>query len=321
MEKARNKCISLSVKKQPYLLSIDEASPDILNSVSIYPLRHGKTHLGSTDPDESTKKPSGNNNNNNNVLLFGSNVQLKHCYLTRLDSKCYMCPLDGYCQLNDRVLTKSEAKNDEDDIDLGVELKHGDLILLGDKNLFVYNNPCDLEEESYFMEQRPYSKHRLTLSYLMKHLISQEKHASLKTIAEENKSEDVEALKMQLAAGEAQISELDFKVKELNSQLEGCRQEIEGLKKRTKTEREETSTLIVANSCEVDADGAFEAIQARELRQEHDSISEDFDQQDEIHSAIEKFEVSCVLSLIWTEIQDQNLEQKRVNLRKNGINK
>lgn len=293
MEKARNKCISLSVKKQPYLLSIDEASPDILNSVSIYPLRHGKTHLGSTDPDESTKEPS-ENNFNNNVLLFGSNVQLKHCYLTRLDSKCYMCPLDGYCQLNDRVLTKSEAKNDEDDIDLGVELKHGDLILLGDKNLFVYNNPCDLEEESYFMGQRPYLKDRLTFSYLMKHLISQEKHVSLKTIAEENKSEDMDVLKMQLAAGEAQISELNFKVKELNSQLEGYRQEIEGLKKRTKTEREETST-IVTDSCEADADadGAFEAIQARELRQEHDSISEDFDQQDEIHSAIEKFEVSC----------------------------
>ncbi len=49
LEKSRNKCISLSVKSQPYLLSIDEASPDILNSVSIYPLRHGKTSFGSNE--------------------------------------------------------------------------------------------------------------------------------------------------------------------------------------------------------------------------------------------------------------------------------
>ncbi len=108
--------------------------------------------------------------------------------MTRLDSKCYICPLDGYVQLNDRILSRSDSHSDEEDIDLGAELKHGDLLLLGDKNLFIYNNPCDLEEESYF---GPCLKQRLTFSYLMKHIIGQERQSSLATICEEKRGNEV----------------------------------------------------------------------------------------------------------------------------------
>ena len=125
---------------------------------------------------------------------------------------------------------------------------------------------------------------------MKKHLIGQGNNGDcLGTKAEETRSEEaVDALRMQLKASQVQISELDAKIQMLTSQLEANEREIKSLTvTKTTNEREETLTIISSS-----VDAAFESIQASEMHQEHDdSISDDFDQQDRIHSAIEKFEV------------------------------
>jgi hypothetical protein len=109
----------------------------------------------------------------------------------------------------------------------------------------------------------------------------------------------VDNLRLQVKASDAQINELKIKIQELNNQLEANKQEMKSLAKRVASEQEETSTIISSLNLERSEMGAYVAyasVEASELHQEQeDSISQDFDQQDQIHSAIEKFEVSSFI--------------------------
>lgn len=168
LEKKENNCLSLTFRSQPYLISFNEASQELSNDIMFYPLKYGKTLFGSVDADQQ------------HILIYGSDVTNRHCYLTRLDNKCYLCPLNGYCQLNSRVLKTVESLENDVDIDLGVELKHGDLILLGSGNFFVFNNSSELEEERHYSEINLHK--RIMLSHLMKKLVNV---ADINTIQEE----------------------------------------------------------------------------------------------------------------------------------------
>lgn len=176
LEKKDGNCLRLNFKSQPYLIGIDEASSEASNDTMIYPLRYGKTLFGSNGLKNKADEYS-DGDQTSNILLYGSDVTSRQCYLTRLDNKCYLCPLSGYCQLNDRVLKTLESLENDTDIDLGVELKHGDLILLGSGNFFVFNNSSEFEEERQFNEHK-----RVMLSNLMKQLV---KLPDIKTVQED----------------------------------------------------------------------------------------------------------------------------------------
>ena len=215
IEKKRNNFLSLTTQSQPYLISIDEALPSATNGVSIYPLELGKTMFGSTDNFD-----PGNCNEftENNILLFGANVNLKQCCLTRLDDKCYILPLAGYCQLNDEVLntlTNYENEVDGDSIDLGIELNNGDLILLGDNNLFIFNNPCQLNDDSFNSEYE--SGTQISLSYLMRQLPGR---ISNKSSSDSNPlNDEIEALKNRLRITETQLDENQIRIEVKSSIL------------------------------------------------------------------------------------------------------
>lgn len=291
IEKMRNNSVSLVAKYQPYLISIDESLPEIFNGVSIYPLRHGKTLLGCND----------NDNIHNDIILFGQNVQSKQCYLTRLDKRCYLCPLNGYCQLNDRILRKKSTENnvieeDIENIELGVEIKHGDLILFGETNLFIFNNSEEEEEmeEDFDIENNERTSKRILLSYLMKKLV-------------QSKNENIEdKMKERSSLAETEIDELKIRIQELSYQNELSQIEIKKMNDLVKEEKEEAS-LILAVSNQIQTKNTMEMeMETRtiisnsnlenqnqfnsEKTGENDSISRDFDQQDELNSVIEKFE-------------------------------
>jgi len=284
LEKKRTNCLSLSNKHQPYLISIDEAIPEALNGLGIYPLRHGKTLFGK---DSATS---------NDVLLFGECVEPKQCYLTRLDNKCYLYPLGGYCQLNDRVLRRASSsalsdKEDEDDIDLGAELKHGDLILLGESNLFIYNNPGDLEEDSGYFDQA--SSRRIYLSGLVKKL-------SMRGLSFDQDKSDLDEESTCLRN---EISILEERIKELSGRIDLSGEEVNRLKvelelERTKSKfqsKEVNSETLTIKSIGIErknneSDYAIDHINTVE-NQPDDFISRDFDQHDEVNFVIEKFEV------------------------------
>jgi len=269
------------------LISIDEATVEPLNGLGIYPLRHGKTLFG-RDPAVG-----------NDVLLFGESVELKQCYLTRLDNKCYLCPLGGYCQLNDRVLslasfTTACENEDEDDIDLGVELKHGDLILLGESNLFLYNNPGDLDEDSGYFEQA--GSRRIYLSGLVKKLcmggdVGEDRAGS---------DEDNSGLRSEISALEARIKELSCRIDAGGEEVARLKDELEAERSKSRSGAKEVNSEETLTIRSGGADGninergedAYSHIMALENQQD-DYNSRDFDQQDEAHFVIEKFEVRC----------------------------
>ena len=67
------------------------------------------------------------------------------CYLQRLDNnKVYLHMINGEFQLNDKLIANSSNNQDNaDSLNEGVELKNGDVLLIGDLNMFKFFSPSE----------------------------------------------------------------------------------------------------------------------------------------------------------------------------------
>ncbi len=142
----------------------------------------------------------------------------------------------------------------------------------------------DAEEEALYQEN-PKNK-RLTLSYLMKHLIDKNSD-SLSTIEKFNSYEN------QIKEQEKQLAQL-YEQLELNN-VEMSKLKELALKQSVQPEEPEVVSFEVENendeSIKVDYD-SFEKMSIKHSEDALSNISRDFDQQDEIDCMIEKFEVN-----------------------------
>ena len=183
---------------QPYLVVIDEPAP-LPNGLSIYPLKNGKTLIGTASEQ-------------NEILIYAQNQSL-NCCLNRIEDRVYLNALNGYCQVNNRVLMTEVSVEDE----LSIELKHGDLILLGERNLFRFNNPNEILAD--FNNETINKSNSLSLSYLMRKLIE-----------DKEKRDEIEELKERLVKYERMFEESRKEIQQMHEQIELSNEEMKKLK-------------------------------------------------------------------------------------------
>ena len=134
IEKNDSNGLSMHAKNQPYLISIEDTGL-IHNGINIFPLKEGKTYLGPR-----TNEVTSTAHQQIDIYIHGEHSG----YLHRLDSnKVYLRIINGEFQLNEQKLHET---NDEYEDDGGVELKHGDLLLAGDVDMFKFVNPFESSE-------------------------------------------------------------------------------------------------------------------------------------------------------------------------------
>ena len=171
---------------------------------------------------------------------------------------------------------------------MGVELKHGDLILLGEQNLFIFNNPNEFDDEPYFAEGASY-RPRITLSSLVKKTVSNS-HGLNSVDKPDPRVAEYEAL---IKEQEQQIIEKKLIIEQLYEKIEANNAEMKKLKEIQEQEQ------VVKKEAELRANSildTYEQIETSESKAD-DLVSREFDQQDEIHSIIEKFEVKAFCQL------------------------
>ena len=273
LEKKQKSGVSLYASSQPYLVVIDEPIPNS-NGLSIYPLRNGKTLIG-TAADQ------------NEILIYAQNKNLS-CYLHRTENKVYLNPLTGYCQVNNKVIM-----NELSDVhleELSIELRHGDLILLGERNLFRFNSPNEIVDDNSILEDEPKDTDNLTLSYLMRKLIE-----------DKEKRDEISDLKEKLVKNEAMFNENRKQIQQMQEQIELNNGEMKKLKEASLKEVANAGYLEGGSSSNSEA-----AVEARWLdvaKSEHGSNDDEFEKavviearsrhNDEImQTLVEKFEVN-----------------------------
>jgi hypothetical protein len=116
-----------TTSNQPYLMSIEESNLSH-SGFNIYPLKEGKTQFNSKTTNISK----------NQIIDYFVNSENTECFFQRQDdNKVYLHMINGEFQLNEKLLSKSSNEK----TDSGVELKNGDILMIGDLDMFKFFNP------------------------------------------------------------------------------------------------------------------------------------------------------------------------------------
>ena len=114
----------------------------VFNGVNIYPLKEGKTYISS--------KHNTLTRNQAQVDYLIHESEKTECYLNRLENnKVYLYIINGEFQLNEKLLVKEnncEQNVLNGDLSGGVELKNGDILLIGEFNMFKFFNPFEMND-------------------------------------------------------------------------------------------------------------------------------------------------------------------------------
>jgi len=115
---------------QPYLISIEENNLS-LNGFNIFPLKEGKTYFAS-------KKITSNAQID--YYIHGENTE---CFFQTFDNKVYLHLINGEFQLNEKIFLNTSSVETAND---GIELKNGDILMIGDLNMFKFFNPHETKD-------------------------------------------------------------------------------------------------------------------------------------------------------------------------------
>jgi hypothetical protein len=191
----------MHANNQPYLISIEDNSL-LHNGINIFPLKEGKTLFGPRSDDKQI-------DNQIDVYIHGNHS----CFLQRLDeNKVFLHIINGEFQLNDKILPINDTEDD-------IELKNGDILIIGDVDMFKFFNPLDsidLFSSSSFAKKN-------SLKILVRNYFSNmKKH--------EFHDAQTNALNEKLLRYEALIEEQREKIVQMSEQIEIKNSEISKLK-------------------------------------------------------------------------------------------
>ncbi len=186
-------------------MSIEESNLSH-SGFNIYPLKEGKTQFISKTTTNISK---------NQIIDYYVNSENSECFFQRQDdNKVYLHMIDGEFQLNEKLLSKSS----NEETDNGVELKNGDILMIGDLDMFKFFNP---------QENRDLFSSAFTKKNSLKVLI---KNYFLNVKKYEYLDSETNSLNEKLQKYESLIEEQRRKIEEMSQQNEINNKEMSSLK-------------------------------------------------------------------------------------------
>ncbi|XP_048586357.1 kinesin-like protein KIF16B isoform X2 [Nematostella vectensis] len=194
----------------PHLVLVDD---DLLSTgITVYHLKEGKTTVGLTNP-----------NSTQDIVISGPDTQANHCEFEHTKSgTVILSPLESLCYVNNNEINKP------------TRLKQGDVIILGQTNVFRFNHP---KEAAELREKRKSVPGMPSIAWSTK--FRSETDLVFRKLGDENLSKQLEKARSELEKQklhegqklEEARHEFEKQIQEEGRQLEEMRAELERQRK------------------------------------------------------------------------------------------